>query len=127
VRRSRHVKEANGDVPPIAPSRVIADPRKFTEYVLVPGHSTGKDRIFIDRLGYRPRSEEDARNLVETYVAQARERITARTYELGEADEFGQRLTIEIELRGTTVLSGWILRPDGTLWLATPFTGFARS
>jgi hypothetical protein len=118
---------ANGDLPPIAPVRIIADPRKFTEYVLVPDHPKGKDRIFIDRLGYRPRSDEDAQTLVQTYVSQAKERIAAREFRLGETDEFGQRVTIEIELRGTTNLSGWILQPGGTLWLVTPFAGVARS
>jgi hypothetical protein len=126
VRRTGTAKGQNGDTPSIVPVRIVADPRKFTEYVLVPDHPKGKDRIFLGRLGYRPRSEEDALALAEMYVAQARERIAAGEYALGESDEFGQRVTIEIELRGTAIVSGWILQPGGTLWLATPFSGFAR-
>jgi hypothetical protein len=104
---------------------VAADPRKFSAYVLVPDHPSGKDRIFLELLGYRPRSEEDARTLVATYVAQASERLSRREYTVGRRDHHGQRYTIEIELGNVVILSGWILRPDGTLWLATPFTGFA--
>jgi hypothetical protein len=120
------VEGPNGDAPSIVPVDIVADPRKFSEYVLVPDHPKGKDRIFVARLGYRPRSEEDARVLAQTYVSQALERIAAGEYAVGDGDEFGQRVTIEIELRGTTILSGWILQPGGTLWLVTPFAGFAR-
>ena len=77
-------------------------------------------------LRYRPRSQEDADALLATYVEQARERFFRGDHTIGERDRYGQRYTIEIELRGTLVLSGWILRPDGTLWLATPFVGFSR-
>ena len=105
---------------------ISGDPRKFLEYVLVPGHPSGKDRVFLGTLNYRPRSEEDARTLLATYIAQARDKVARHEYTVGERDRHGQRYTIEIELRGRFVMSGWILRPDGTLWLATPFAGFAR-
>lgn len=119
------VPPSNG-TPPTALGAVEGDPRKFSAYVLVPGHPTGNDRIFLGRLGYRPYSEEDAQRLLATYIEQARERFARREYTLGKRDEHGRRYTIEIELKGTRILSGWILRPDGTLWLATPFAGFAR-
>jgi hypothetical protein len=93
--------------------------------VLVPDHPSGKDRIFLGVLNYRPRSEEDARALVSIYVAQASQKFTRREYTVGKRDRHGQRFTIAVELQGRVVLSGWILRPDGTLWLATPFAGFA--
>ncbi|MDP9370256.1 MAG: hypothetical protein M3Q03_18615 [Chloroflexota bacterium] len=93
--------------------------------MLVPNHPTGKDHIFIDRLGYRPRNEEDAYELADIYVAQAQIRMAAGEFELGERDEFGQRITIVVEVRGLRLRSGWLFQPDGTLALATPFTGFA--
>ena len=108
------------------PPLVTGDPRQFSAYVLVPGHPTGKGRVFLDLLGYRPRSQEDANELLATYVEQAREKVAQGDYAAGKQDRHGQRYTIEIELRGTFVLSGWILRPDGSLWLATPFAGFSR-
>jgi hypothetical protein len=116
----------NEPTPPAPSLRVVAaDPRKFSAYVLVPGHPSGKDRIFLEVLNYRPRSEEDARALVTIYVAQASQRFTRREYVVGKRDRHGQRYTIAIELNERVVLTGWILRSDGTLWLATPFAGFA--
>jgi hypothetical protein len=41
-------------------TQIIGDYRKFLNYVLVPNHKTGKDKIFIDTLGFRPNSNEDA-------------------------------------------------------------------
>jgi len=111
----RGVQGRNGNVPAIAPDRIVADPRKFTEYALDPDHPKGESRIFIGRLGYRPRSEEDAQTLAETYVSQARVRIAAGDHALGERDRFGQRLAIAIVVRDTTIVSGWILLSDGTL------------
>ncbi|MBW4604354.1 MAG: hypothetical protein KME29_33495 [Calothrix sp. FI2-JRJ7] len=34
--------------------QVTGDLRKFSNYVLVPNHKTGKDKIFINLLGFRP-------------------------------------------------------------------------
>lgn len=107
------------------PHVIVADPRKFSEYVLQPANADGKDHVFIKMLGYRSGSEEDARVLATAYVAQARECLMHGAYTLGSEDKWGRRLTIEIELKGLILRSGWLLRPDGTLWLATPFAGFA--
>ncbi len=105
---------------------VAGDPRKFSAYVLAPGNASGKDRTFLGLFGFRPRSEEDADALLSSYLAQAQEKLARREYTLGERDEHGQRVTIEIDVKDRTVLSGWLLRPDSTLWLITPFSGFAR-
>ncbi len=109
-----------------APASFEVDPRKFAEYVLVPDHGSGKDRIFIDRLGFRPRSVEDATLLAELYIAQARERWQRGEVRRVGEDSFGQRYAIIVEVRGVRLISGWVFRPDGVLWLATPFAGFAR-
>ncbi len=94
--------------------------------MLAPGNADGKDRVFIDLLGYRPQNAEDAEALAETYVAQAQARLAKGAYRLGHESAFGRRYTIEIALRGTTLLSGWLLRPDGTFSLPIPFVGFPR-
>lgn len=119
--------ESDGPTSEVPVLRAVdVDPRKFSEYVLVPNHPSGKDRVFLGTLGYRPRSEEDARTLVVAYVSQAHEEFARGRYVLGERDRHGQRYAIAIALKGFVVMSGWIVRPDGTLRLATPFTGFAR-
>jgi hypothetical protein len=107
---------------------VIADPRKFSEYVLVPDdfQSKGKHRLFLGRLGYRARNDEDARTLANIYETQARQRFELGDVGIGVRDDYGQRFVISIEVKGVILLSGWILRADGVLWLSTPFTGFAR-
>ncbi|KYC36126.1 hypothetical protein WA1_41030 [Scytonema hofmannii PCC 7110] len=102
------------------------DLRKFSDYVLVPNHKTGKDKIFIDTLGFRPNSNEDAQELLSTYISQAQAKFNQKDYVVGEKDRYGQRCTIVVEIRGKRLLTGWILSTDGTLKLATPFSGFAR-
>ena len=109
----------------IVPREVTADPRNFSEYVLDPENADGKDYIFVEMLGYRHRSLEDAAQLSIAYVAQAQEQLAACAYRLGSNDKFGHRVTIEIALGNLVLLSGWILRPDSVLALATPFAGFA--
>lgn len=105
---------------------VTGDPRKFSNYVLVPNHKTGKDKIFINILGFRPNSDEDAQELLSTYISQAQAKFNLRDYIVGERDQYGQRFTIVVEIRGRRLLTGWILDTDGILKLATPFSGFAK-
>jgi hypothetical protein len=113
---------------PPRPRVFTADPRKFSEYVLVPEQerSKGKHHIFLGLFGYRPRNVEDAQALAVIYVAQAQERFAAGEYVMGKRDHHGQRYTIAIELKGVAILSGWLLRSDDVLWLTTPFAGFVR-
>jgi LPS O-antigen subunit length determinant protein (WzzB/FepE family) len=107
-------------------TQIIGDCRKFLNYVLVPNHKTGKDKIFIGTLGFRPNSNEDAQELLSTYISQAQAKFSQKDYVIGEEDQYGQRFTIVIEVRGKRLLTGWILDADGTLKLVTPFSGFAR-
>lgn len=111
---------------PIHPTAVIADPKKFSGYVLDPLRARGKDGVFVGLLGYRAQSDEDAYELAATYILQARDRVSEGAYVFGIRDAYGQRMVIEIVIREVRLRSGWILRTDGTLALATPFTGFPR-
>lgn len=107
--------------------QIVGDPRKFSEYVLVPNHKSGKNKIFLGLLGYRPHNLDDAQALLETYITQAQAKFSAQDYTVGERDWYGQRFTIVVEVRGKRLLTGWILDNQGTLKLATPFSGFAIS
>ena len=105
---------------------VTGDLRKFSEYVLIPNHKSGKDRIFLRILGYRPNSTEDAQELLTLYIDQAQVKFANQEYVVGEKDQHGQRFTIVVEVKGKKLLTGWILDANGTLKLATPFSGFAE-
>jgi len=105
-------------------TQTTGDLRKFSEYVLSPNHKSGKDKIFLGLLGYRPNNFDDAQALLETYITQAQIKFVAKDYTIGERDHHGQRFTIVVEIRGKSLLTGWILDNQGTLKLATPFSGF---
>lgn len=110
--------------------QITGEVSKFTAYVLVPGHPSGKDKVFRDAMGY---DIPDAPSLLNSYIAQARARFDAKDYTVGRKDRYGQRFAIVVELQGKggaagrtyRVQSGWILDREGTLKLATPFAGFA--
>ena len=109
---------------PLVLPLLTADPRKFSEYVLDPGKAEGKDAIFIGVLGYRPRSDDDAKALAAIYIDQARARLAAGDYQVGRSDVHGQRYVVPIELGGRRLRSIWILRTTGVFALVTPFSGF---
>jgi hypothetical protein len=107
--------------PPVFPTL-----RTFTDYLFKPGATHGKDNIFRS-LGFGP---ED-RTLADDFIRQATQRYSARDFVSGLADQYGQRLTIPIDLNGPSgqyarILSAWMLRPDGQLSLCSPYTGHAR-
>lgn len=110
----------------IAPIGIEVRIDKFLDYVLVPGHHTGKDRIFLGRFGFRPSNREDAQLLVNLYAEQAATALERGDYALGVANDFGRPCTMVTVVRGTAIRSGWLLRHDGILALATPFSGFVR-
>ena len=111
---------------PFAPRVFEVSLRKFADYVLVPDHKSGKDRIFINRLGFRPRNLDDARYLVDVYLARARWAVAEGAYQLREADEYGIRCIIIVPVRGVAIRSVWLLRPNGVFELVTPFSGYGR-
>lgn len=109
----------------------LVDTRKFSDYIFKPGADHGKDVVFKS-LGY---SAEDSTVLAATWERQAAEKFAKGEYSLGKADQYGQRIDIEIVLPGkgsatgqTSYLkSGWMIQPDGSIKLNTPFSGFTRS
>jgi hypothetical protein len=106
-------------------TQFTGDIRKFSEYVLVPNHRSGKDKVFLDLLGYRPNNLEDAQALLDLYLHQAKQKFLAQQYIEGESDWYGQRFSIVIEVKGYALTTGWILDDCDILKLATPFAGFA--
>jgi hypothetical protein len=108
-------------------AQICIDPRKFREYVLVPGHPSGKDRVLLELLGYRPRNADDAISLARLYEEQVRQRIVLEDVQFTGTHQHGRRYMIIVVVRGVALRSGWLLRHDGTFWLTTPFRGFART
>ena len=88
-------------------ARIVADPRKFREYVLVPGHVSGKDRIFLGSLGFRLHSSVDAWELARLYEEQARERVAIGEVQFGRTIPFGVTTTIVVVVRGVSLRTGW--------------------
>jgi hypothetical protein len=95
-------------------AQIFVDPRKFREYVLVPGHISGKDRVFLELLGYRPRNLDDANSLARLYEEQARQRIMLEDVQFTGTHQHGRRYIIVVVLRGVALRSGWLLRNDET-------------
>ncbi|WP_192871675.1 DUF637 domain-containing protein, partial [Variovorax sp. JS1663] len=116
---------------PATGANAIVDTRKFTDYIFKPGADHGKNIVF-ESLGY---SADDAAELSLIWRSQAAQKYAKGEFALGRADQYGQRVNIEIVLPGkgeasgqTSYLqSGWMVQSDGSLKLNTPFSGFTRS
>jgi RHS repeat-associated protein len=119
-------KEAADVTDVVSETVTSADPRKFAEFAF----TTDKAPVFRS-LGYAP---EDADTLAREFERQAAENLLSGDFTLGDLDKYGQRINIEIELRGvgasadkvSYLKSGWMIRPDGTVTLNTPMSGFTR-
>lgn len=109
---------------------VSVDSRKFSAYIFKDGAAPGKDIIFKN-LGY---DINDSKLLTDIYQEQGAIKYKSGNYTLGKLDQFGQRINIEIELPGignetgkiSYINSGWMIKPDGSISLNTPFSGFTR-
>ncbi len=114
----------------LATVEAVVDPRKFSNYIFKDDATHGKDVVFR-KLGY---NKDDSLELAKLYQDQAGAKVARGEYMLGTADQYGQRISVEIELPGkgdaagkTSYLnSGWMLKPDGGIHLNTPFSGFTR-
>ena len=67
----------------------------------------------------------DSEYLQREFVDQAKLAYLVGDYELGKLDKYGQRITINIDLNGTTIKTGWMLLEKG-IRLLTPFSGFFK-
>jgi hypothetical protein len=88
--------------------RAIVDIRKLRDYCLNPDHPRGsrKARVFRSALGMTKVDAPELRRRLLQIAA-------SEQAEMGERDRYGQRYTIDFELRagtrGVTVRSGWII------------------
>lgn len=111
-------------------SQTSVDERKFSDYIFRSDATHGKNTPF-ESLGY---SREHSRELAEMWRRQAAERVAQGQYTMGRADQYGQRINVEIAVPGiggatgrtSYMNSGWMLGSDGSLRLNTPFSGFTR-
>lgn len=96
---------------------------KFTGYVFVPSNSNGKTKIYTD-LGY---TIEDSEYLKSEFEKQAREKYLTGNYALQVLNNYGQRITIVIELKtankNVKIKTGWMVHPLGLITCATPYSG----
>jgi len=112
---------------PLVPSVPVA---KFRDFIFKEGATHGKAPVFKE-LGY---NVEDSEELAQIYAEQGAAKYAKGEYQQGKLDQYGQRIDIEIEMNGKGVAagktsylrSGWMIKPDGSISLNTPFTGFTR-
>ena len=85
----------------------------------------GKNRAF-ESWGY---TVDDAHWLQAEIEKQALEKYIAGEYTLGKLNKDGQRISVRIEIprknggRMVSFLSGWMVYPNGSLRLTTPYGG----
>ena len=91
------------------PERAFIDERKLVEYCLNPGHPRGRNkaRVFLSALGFA----ESSAPMIRAALLDA---ILTKDAVPGEADEHGQRFTVDFPMSGPSgnamVRSIWIIR-----------------
>jgi len=103
---------------------------KFSDYIFKEGATHGKDAVFKG-LGYEA---SHSAQLAQMWEQQAAAKFAKGDYTLGKLDQYGQRINITIDVPGvgasagksSSMTSGWMMKPDGTISLNTPFSGFAK-
>ena len=111
-------------------AQASVDPRKFTDYIFKEGDPTGKGAAFR-QLGY---DNVNSPELVKMWEKQAADKYAKGEFNLGNKDQYGQRIDIEIEVPGigdkagstSYMKSGWMIQADGSIKLNTPFSGYTR-
>jgi hypothetical protein len=93
-------------------SRVLIDPRKLTEYALDPESPWGRHKaiVFEQTLGFTRENYADLLTQIERQALNAEATFHSQ-------DEFGQRYTVDLLIRGTegrqaVVRTGWFV-PHG--------------
>ena len=102
----------------------------YTRFDHSSGATHGKDAVFRN-LGY---GKEHSAQLAQIWERQGAAKFARGDYTLGKADQYGQRINIEIEVPGigdatgktSYMRSGWMIQSDGSIKLNTPFSGFTR-
>ena len=102
-------------------AKAICDLSKFTDYIFSDKYAwNGKGELFKE-LGF---TERDAQYLQAEYEKQAVVKYCNGEYEMDRLNEYGQRINIEINFytkeRDITFISGWMVRPKGTITNNTP-------
>ena len=82
--------------------RAVVDTRKFPDYIFKSGADHGKNVVF-DSLGY---TADDSGALSHIWEAQAAQKYSNGEFTLGKADQYGQRVNIEIALPGKGAATG---------------------
>ncbi len=111
-------------------TKATAPVEKFSQYIFKEGATHGKDVVFKG-LGY---GAEDSAQLAKLWEQQAAAKYAKGEYTLGKLDQYGQRINITIDVPGvgaaagksSSMTSGWMVKPDGTITLNTPFSGFPK-
>lgn len=96
------------------------DIRKLTEYIFDDYSSGGKKELF-ESWGYNINNANQLKNL---YEQQAVTNYTNGLYEMHLLDEHGQRISIDINLKGHIIKSGWMVEQNGLIRNITPFGGW---
>lgn len=92
----------------------IVDIRKLRDYCLNPEHDKGqhKARLFSTLLGMTADNAEELRQIL-------LEVVKTHSARLGRRDEYGQRYTLDFELKwqdkSATLRSGWIIEHDSDI------------
>ena len=120
-----HCKRLFIDTPvPNETGRATCDIRKFTEYLFSEKYTdNGKIQMFR-MLGF---DIADPENMKSEFEKQAAEKYCNGEYKLGLLNEYGQRISIEIDLtkngRNIRLITGWMVRPKGLITCTTPLGG----
>lgn len=99
---------------------------KFTDYIFKRSNSKGKTELF-GKWGF---SIKDSEILKSEYEKQAKEKYLKGDYTLQVLNNFGQRITISIELKienkNVKIKTGWMVHPLGLITCATPYSGVIK-
>ena len=112
------------DIDIITP-QIKCSSEKFTNYIFDEGKSKGKKDLF-ESWGY---SIIDTEKLVQEFISQSKLKYQCGEYQLGNLDNYGQRISIVISLPkinglgNVSFVSGWMVYPNGELVLTTPYGG----
>lgn len=96
---------------------------KFTDYIFDTDKNRGKKALF-ESWGY---GIMDSQWLQAEYCRQAKDKYANGEFTLNKLNEQGQRINITITLPNKnsggniTIVSGWMVYPNGVIKLATPF------